>query len=69
MTTWSVSRIYWGLAVRSASGRQPREVLERTAVIAHELMLRHAACFRDDVLPALAKQDIEILRWEELETF
>ncbi|WP_106403506.1 RNA degradosome polyphosphate kinase [Actinocorallia populi] len=59
-------RIATGLAVRSASGRQPREVLERTAVIAHELMLRHAACFRDDVLPALAKQDIEILRWEEL---
>jgi len=59
-------RIATGLAVRSASGRQPREVLERTAVVAHELMLRHAACFRDDVLPALAKHDIEILRWEEL---
>ena len=59
-------RMATGLAVRSASGRQPREVLERTAVIAHELMLRHAACFRDDVLPSLAKQDIEILRWEEL---
>ncbi|GAA2718034.1 RNA degradosome polyphosphate kinase [Actinocorallia aurantiaca] len=59
-------RMATGLAVRSASGRQPREVLERTAVIAHDLMLRHAACFRDDVLPALSKQDIEILRWEEL---
>ncbi|MEO3787890.1 RNA degradosome polyphosphate kinase [Actinocorallia sp. B10E7] len=59
-------RMATGLAVRSASGRQPREVLERTAVVAHELMLRHAACFRDDVLPALAKQDIELLRWEEL---
>ncbi|MDX6745073.1 RNA degradosome polyphosphate kinase [Actinocorallia sp. A-T 12471] len=59
-------RMATGLAVRSASGRQPREVLERTAVVAHELMLRHAACFHTDILPALAKQDIEILRWDDL---
>ncbi|GAA3235393.1 RNA degradosome polyphosphate kinase [Actinocorallia longicatena] len=59
-------RMATGLAVRSASGRQPREVLERTAVVAHELMLRHAKCFHDDLLPALGKHDIEILRWDEL---
>ncbi|WP_019632096.1 RNA degradosome polyphosphate kinase [Actinomadura atramentaria] len=59
-------RMATGLAVQSASGRQPREVLERTAAVAHRLMLRHAACFHDDVCPALAGEGIAILRWDEL---
>ncbi|MFC5754569.1 RNA degradosome polyphosphate kinase [Actinomadura rugatobispora] len=59
-------RMATGLAVQSASGRQPREVLERTAGVARELMLRHATTFRDDLLPALAKEGIELLRWDDL---
>ncbi|MFI0449434.1 RNA degradosome polyphosphate kinase [Actinomadura sp. 6N118] len=59
-------RMATGLAVQSASGRQPREVLERTATLAHELMLRNATCFRDDLRPALSKEGIEILRWADL---
>jgi polyphosphate kinase len=59
-------RMATGIAVQTASGQQPREVLARTSEVAHELMLRHAACFRDDILPALAKEDVEILRWDEL---
>ncbi|KAB2348422.1 RNA degradosome polyphosphate kinase [Actinomadura rudentiformis] len=59
-------RMATGLAVQSASGRQPREVLERTAAVAHELMLRNAECFRGDLRPALAKEGIEILRWADL---
>ncbi|GAA2620791.1 RNA degradosome polyphosphate kinase [Actinomadura fulvescens] len=59
-------RMATGLAVQSASGRQPREVLERTGAVAHELMLRHAACFRDDLCPALSEKGIEILRWADL---
>ncbi|MDL4773192.1 MULTISPECIES: RNA degradosome polyphosphate kinase [Thermomonosporaceae] len=59
-------RMATGLAVQSASGRQPREVLERTAEVAHELMQGHAACFRGDVLPALAEEGIGILRWDDL---
>jgi polyphosphate kinase len=59
-------RMATGLAVQSASGRQPREVLERTAGVARELMLRHAATFRDEVCPALDKEGIQILRWEAL---
>jgi polyphosphate kinase len=59
-------RMATGLAVQSASGRRPREVLERTAAVAHELMRRHIECFRGEVLPELAKQDIDILRWDEL---
>ncbi|WP_103939755.1 RNA degradosome polyphosphate kinase [Thermomonospora echinospora] len=59
-------RMATGLAVQSASGRRPREVLERTSAVARELMLRHADVFRDQICPALAKEDIEILRWDEL---
>src|ERR671914_138767 len=59
-------RMATGLAVQSASGRQPRQVLRRTAEVAHELMLRHAACYRDEISPAMAKEGIEILRWENL---
>ncbi|WP_116022574.1 RNA degradosome polyphosphate kinase [Thermomonospora umbrina] len=59
-------RMATGLAVQSASGRRPREVLERTSAVAHDLMLRHAAVFRDEICPALAKEDIDILRWDDL---
>ncbi|MGH8966699.1 MAG: RNA degradosome polyphosphate kinase, partial [Actinomycetes bacterium] len=59
-------RMATGLAVQSASGRQPREVLERTGEVAHELMERHAACFRDAIRPALGDEGVDILRWDEL---
>ncbi|WP_030175500.1 RNA degradosome polyphosphate kinase [Spirillospora albida] len=59
-------RIATGLAVQAASGRQPREVLGRIAAVAHELMARHAECFREGIRPALAKEGVELLRWDEL---
>ncbi|RAY11269.1 RNA degradosome polyphosphate kinase [Actinomadura craniellae] len=59
-------RLATGLAVRSASGRQPRETLERIAAVAHELMLRHSACFHEELRPALAEEGIEVLRWDAL---
>jgi polyphosphate kinase len=59
-------RMATGIAVQTASGRQPREVLARTSEVAHDLMLEHAACFHDEILPALAKEGIEILRWDDL---
>src|SRR5450631_76751 len=59
-------RIATGIAVRAASGGLPREVHEAILRRTRELMARHAACFGDDVLPALAKEGIEILRWSEL---
>ncbi|WP_433331756.1 RNA degradosome polyphosphate kinase [Spirillospora sp. CA-294931] len=59
-------RIATGLAVQSASRRQPRQVLERIASVAHDLMLRHAACFREGLCPELSKEGIDILRWDEL---
>ncbi|MDP3967000.1 MAG: RNA degradosome polyphosphate kinase [Nocardioides sp.] len=60
-------RIVAGVAVRAASGLLPREVLELIWSTTGELMERHARVFRDDIVPALAEQDIELLRWKDLD--
>ncbi|WP_408909607.1 RNA degradosome polyphosphate kinase [Streptomyces solicavernae] len=59
-------RIATGVATRSASGLQPREVLDLIWTRTRELMARHAACFQEDVAPALADEGIGIIRWAEL---
>ena len=60
-------RIATGIAVRSASGLEPREVLEEIGVLAHELMERHARVFHDMVRPLLASEGITVVRWDELD--
>ena len=59
-------RIAAGVAVPTVSGMMPREVhlaiLNRT----RELVGEQAQVFHDDVRPGLAKEGIEILRWDEL---
>ena len=60
-------RIATGLAVRTAAGLEPRELIERIARLAHELMHQHAAIFQHDVRPALEEQGITIVRWDELD--
>src|SRR5256885_8488318 len=59
-------RMATGLAVQSASGHQPRQVLESIASLAHRLQIRHAACYHDEIRPALTKEGVEILRWDDL---
>mgnify|MGYP001297135475 CR=1 FL=1 len=59
-------RIATGVATRSASGLQPREVLEMIWTRARQLMARHAACYHEDVAPALAAAGIQLVRWKEL---
>ncbi|WP_226346372.1 RNA degradosome polyphosphate kinase [Agilicoccus flavus] len=59
-------RIATGLAVRSASGLEPREVLEAIHSVAEELMRKHAAVFEHQVRPALAEEDISVVSWEDL---
>ena len=59
-------RVDNGMAVRSASGREPRELLEEISLVAHELMARHAAVFEDQVRPALIEEGITLERWDEL---
>src|SRR5215217_1802420 len=59
-------RIAAGVAVPSASGLQPREVLEMIWANTTDLMQRHAALFRDKIIPALGAKDIQLLRWTDL---
>lgn len=60
-------RIAAGLAVRAASGLMPREVLEQIWSATGELMSRHARLFRDEIVPALAAEGIELVRWDDLD--
>ena len=60
-------RIAAGVAVRAASGLLPREVLEAIWTTTRELMERHAALFRDEIVPALEREHIELVRWDELD--
>jgi polyphosphate kinase len=60
-------RIATGLAVRTSAGIEPRELIERIARLAHELMQQHAAVFQHDVRPALEEQGIAIVRWDDLD--
>jgi polyphosphate kinase len=60
-------RMAAGVAVRAASGLLPREVLHAIWARTRELMVRHADCFHDQIHPELAKEQIEILRWAELD--
>lgn len=59
-------RIATGVATRSASGLQPREVLDLIWTRSRELMARHAACYQQDVAPALSDEGIQLIRWPEL---
>ena len=60
-------RIAAGVAVRAASGLMPRGVLEQIWEVAGELMNRHARVFREEIIPALSKEGIELVRWEDLD--
>jgi polyphosphate kinase len=60
-------RIAAGVAVRAASGHLPREVLDAIWSTTAELMARHASLFRDEIVPALNAQGIELVRWEDLD--
>ncbi|MFC6596493.1 RNA degradosome polyphosphate kinase [Kitasatospora paranensis] len=59
-------RIATGVATRSAAGLQPREVLDQIWRRSRELMARHAAAFQHEVLPDLAAEGIEVVRWPDL---
>ncbi len=59
-------RIAAGVAVPAASGLLPREVLEQIWSSTSALMQRQAEVFRDEIVPALAKENIDLVRWEEL---
>ncbi|WP_051992164.1 RNA degradosome polyphosphate kinase [Mobilicoccus pelagius] len=59
-------RIATGLAVRSTSGLEPRELLDRIMSTAQRLMANHARIFQEQVLPALAEEDVLLVGWNDL---
>jgi polyphosphate kinase len=61
-----VRRMAAGLPVEGATGQRPGQVLDRTLDLAGRLTVRHATCYIETLLPALAEHAIEILRWKEL---
>ncbi len=60
-------RIAAGMAVRAASGLMPRDILEAIWTRTTEQMQRHATFFRDDLVPALSANGIDLVRWEDLD--
>ncbi len=61
-----IRRMATGLPVESVTGKAPDQILENTLVMARALAARHARCFSERLVPALAEANIEILRWKEL---
>ncbi|MEP6651152.1 MAG: RNA degradosome polyphosphate kinase [Lapillicoccus sp.] len=59
-------RIATGLAVRSAAGLEPREVLEKISEVAGQLQRMQSDVFLGEVRPALAEEGITIVRWADL---
>lgn len=59
-------RMNAGIAVKSPTGRLPREILTETLSSSWQLMQRQSRLFQDELLPLLLQQDIEILHWSAL---
>ena len=60
-------RIATGLAITSASGLSPQDVLTKISQEAHRLQERHAKVFIDDIKPQLKEKGIKVVRWSALE--
>ena len=60
-------RIAAGVAVPAASGLMPTEVLDLILTTTRELSERQARVFRDDIVPALAYDGIQLVRWDDLD--
>ena len=60
-------RMAAGVAVRSVSGQLPREVLKSIWANSRSLMDRHASVFKNDIIPELGKEGIEVVRWDDLD--
>ena len=60
------SRVAAGVTTPGASGATPRERLDRVGEIAHELVARQARLVTSELLPGLAAEKLEVVRWADL---
>jgi polyphosphate kinase len=56
-----------GVINRSPDGLTPREQLAEIATTVGPLVQRHARLFTENVLPELAKADVHVVRWKDLD--
>ena len=59
-------RVTAGIAVKSPTGRLPREILAQTLTASWQLMQRQSELFQGELLMLLKSQGIEILHWGSL---
>jgi polyphosphate kinase len=59
-------RVATGIGVTTRAGLAPRDQLGLIATRGHDLVARHSALFRDELLPALGAAGIQLLRYDEL---
>jgi polyphosphate kinase len=60
-------RMQTGLPVKISSGLSSTDQMERIAEQTAALVAREARCLTDEVLPALAAENVRIVRWSELD--
>ncbi|GAA0801329.1 RNA degradosome polyphosphate kinase [Spirilliplanes yamanashiensis] len=60
-------RLQAGLPMRGGDQVPLRAQLERITERTADLISRHSACFADEVLPKLATEDIQLVRWADLD--
>ena len=61
-----IRRMATGLPVENATGLPAEQILENALDLARTLSARSARCFTDMLVPELASEGIEILRWKQL---
>ncbi len=59
-------KIAAGIAEPGLDGRSPRQVLGEIQRTTQELFAEHSRLLMDELIPALAKERIEIVRWNDL---
>jgi polyphosphate kinase len=59
-------RLVTGIGVTTPAGLSPKDQLDLISTRAHDLIDRHTAMFRDELLPALREQNIQIQRYDQL---
>jgi polyphosphate kinase len=61
-----LGKIESGITAANSAGLTPKDSLEQLSRKARELSLRHARLFKDDLMPELRKNGIDIITWDEL---
>ena len=59
-------RLATGVAVKTASGYEPKEILKNVLSTVRELTAEHATYFKEIVKPLLFDEGIELVQWKDL---